>query len=111
MPGTGPRWSSALPGICLINNGADYAADGYNALVINPNNWWPGFDVNLGQARGGRYWWNGLIRRDFTGGMVLMNYPGAPWATVTLPGSFRRTDGSYVSSITLGPRQGAILSY
>ena len=100
-----------VAGYFLVNNGGDYASDAYDSLVIDPNNWWPGFDVNLGQATGSRYWWNGFIRRDFTGGMVLMNYPGSPTVSMALPGSFRRIDGSVVNWISLGARQGAILRY
>ena len=100
----------AVAGYLLVNDGGNYVADAYGNLVIDPNNWWPGFDVNLGAASGPRYSWNGLMRRDFSGGMVLVNYPDAPWATVALPGAFRRTDGVVVNSVTLGPRQGVILS-
>ena len=100
----------AVAGSLLVNNGNVYVADAYDSMVINPNNWWSGFDVNLGAATGSRYSWNGLVRRDFTNGMVLMNYPGNPTATVTLPGSYKRVDGSWVTSVTLGARQGVILS-
>lgn len=96
-----------VAGYLLVNNGKNYAGD--PSMVADPNNWWPGFDVNLGTPTGSRYSWNGLQRRDFSGGMVLMNYPGNPTTTVSLPGPFRRADGSVVYSVTLGAKQGAIL--
>lgn len=100
----------AVAGSLLANNGNNYVADAYGANVIDPNNWWPGFDAKLGSATGARYSWNGLMRRDFSSGMVLMNYPGNPTVTVTLPGSYKRVDGSWVTSVTLGARQAVILS-
>jgi hypothetical protein len=98
----------------LINNGKDYAGD--TDMAADPSNWWTGFDVDLGAAEvsgdspgGGRYWWNGLMRRDFAGGMVLLNGPGGPAVNVALPGTFRRVDGATVTSLTLPPSRAAIL--
>src|SRR5439155_16920615 len=77
--------------------------------VTTPDNWWAGFDVNLGSPSGGRAYWNNLQRRNFTGGMVLVNEPGNPSITVTLPGTYKRVDGTSVTSVTLAARQGAVL--
>jgi hypothetical protein len=98
-----------VAGYLLVNNGNDYAADGYN-MVIDPGNWWPGFNVDLGTPSGSRYSWNGLMRRDFSGGMVLLNDPSGTTKTVTLPGTFKRVDGTSVTSVTLGARQAVILT-
>lgn len=95
-----------LAGYFLINNGGD----GYgNSDVNTPDNWWSGYDVNLGAATGGRYQWNGLWRRDFSGGMVLLNEPGSASKTASLGGTFKTLDGSSVTSLTLGTAHGAIL--
>jgi hypothetical protein len=59
---------------------------------------------------GGRYAWEGLLRRDFTRAVVLVNDPGARARTVTLPGSFTRVDGRPVRArLTLRGGRAAIL--
>ncbi|MBW2528645.1 MAG: hypothetical protein JRI23_31010 [Deltaproteobacteria bacterium] len=75
----------------------------------SPENWWSGHDVNLGAALGPRQTWNGLRRRDFAGGMVLVNEPGAPESTADLPGPHLNLAGETVTSVTLGPKSGAVL--
>src|SRR5262249_10913940 len=60
-------------------------------------------------ANGARYQWNGVLRRDFTNGIVLLNEPGASTKTLSLGGSFRNSSGAIVSSVTLGPGAGAVL--
>lgn len=94
-----------LAGYFLTSNGHD--AFGNNA--VTPDNWWSGYDVHLGSPQGGRYSWNGLLRRDFSGGMVLLNLPGGPWINVNLPGAYQRIDGNTVNSIGLGGSQGVVL--
>src|SRR5262249_23366764 len=42
----------------------------------SPSDWWQGYGVSLGTAHGDRYDWNGLLRRDFDGGFVVLNRPG-----------------------------------
>jgi hypothetical protein len=83
--------------------------DGLGNQSVTPNNWWSGYNVQLGSPLGGRYTWNGLWRRDFQNGMVLLNVPSAPQVTVNLPGSYQRDDGSTASTVTLGGAQGAVL--
>jgi hypothetical protein len=90
----------------LINDGHDYI----NGQQQTPQSWWPGFDVDLGEAAGSRYSWNGVLRRDFAGGVSLVNPPGSPTVTVSLPGPMRTAAGSQVSSVTLGPAAGAVLA-
>lgn len=94
-----------LAGYFMTNNGTD--AEGDQAMT--PNNWWAGYDLNLGTAQGARYSWNTLLRRDFSGGMALMNLPKAATVTVTLPHAFTRVDGTVVTQVTLAAGQGAIL--
>jgi hypothetical protein len=94
-----------LAGYFLISSGGDAEAD----QSMTPNNWWAGYNVNIGTAQGARYNWNNLLRRDFSGGMVLLNPPQSASVTVTLPKSYQRISGSTVSKITLAAGQGAVL--
>ena len=96
-----------VAGYLLVNNGNDSAGDA--AMLVDPGNWWPGFNVDLGTPSGSRTWWNGVMRRDFSGGIVLLNDPSGSTVTLTLPEAFKRVDGTTVTSVTLGPKQAAIL--
>ena len=95
-----------LAGYFLVNDGDDYVSTSVGMLQ---GQWWSGYDTNLGDAKGARYLWNGVWRRDFTGGFVLLNEPGATTKTLNLGTSARTTSGASVSSITLAPAQGAVL--
>jgi Hypothetical glycosyl hydrolase family 15 len=75
-----------------------------------PTNWWAGWNVNLGEASGPRYTWNGLLRRDFEGGMVLVNSPDEPTRTVTLSTPMQNVSGATVTSVTLTAASSAILT-
>jgi hypothetical protein len=74
-----------------------------------PTSWWPGFDVNLGEATGARHPWGNVLRRDFTGGMALVNPPGSPTQTISLPTPMQDPSGNAVSSLTLPAASGAVL--
>jgi len=63
-----------------------------------------GAPVSARRALGGGSVW----RRDFTGGVVLVNTGNAP-TTVALGGSFTDMAGRSVSSVTLAPTSAAIL--
>ncbi|HYU61726.1 MAG TPA: putative glycoside hydrolase [Solirubrobacterales bacterium] len=97
-----------LASYLLISNGGDRLSTHYRAT---PADWWQGWDTNLGAANGARYSWQGLLRRDFSGGIALVNQPGASSVTVQLPSGVTWTDlnGNVVTSVTLGARQGAVL--
>lgn len=90
----------------LISEGSDAISSDYQA---DPDNWWGGWQTDLGAAQGPRYSWNGLLRRDFAGGFVLVNEPGATTTTVSLGATYTDINGNSVSSVTLGARQGAVL--
>ncbi|MGH7894470.1 MAG: hypothetical protein ACREQL_07365, partial [Candidatus Binatia bacterium] len=68
-----------------------------------------GWEVALGDAQGARFPSNGLWRRDFASGRVLVNPPGAPARTIPLDGTFRTLAGASVTSVRLGPAEGAVL--
>ena len=90
----------------LISSGKDMVADNSQT----PTYWWRGFNTDLGKAQGGRYSWQGLWRRDFAGGIALLNPPESPSLAVTLPQPLQRVDGSVVSTVTLEAGQGAVLN-
>ena len=74
-----------------------------------PVDWWKGYDVRLGAARGDRYRWHGVLRRDFERGLVLLNEPGAPAVTLRLDRDYAEVAGGRRSAVTLGPAQGVVL--
>jgi hypothetical protein len=94
-----------VAGYFLISDGQD----GFGNDQAGPYSWSKAYDVDLGQPQAGRYSWNNLLRRDFSGGIVLLNPAYSSPVTVTLPGTFQRADGSTLTSITLNGGQGAIL--
>jgi hypothetical protein len=100
-----PNLEYSLGSYFLISRDRDMIGD----LATTPDNWWPGYDVELGTPLGERYDWQGLIRRDFSGGIVLVNEPDAPTRTVTLPGSYRTVTNQTVTSVTLAAKTGRVL--
>lgn len=92
----------------LVNNGGDLVStEEYSRIA--PGSTWAGFTADLGDALGPRYRWNGLWRRDFTKGVVLVNDPGASSVTVSLGNSYEDLGGQAVDSLTLGSREAAVL--
>ena len=89
----------------LISTGNDAVGGGGQT----PDNWWPGWSVELGAAAGQRYLWSGLLRRDFSGGLVLVNQPGEPSRSVKLASPMLNLSGNTVTSVTLPAASGAIL--
>lgn len=96
----------ALANYMLINTGRD----GIGEIHQTPDNWWSGWDTNLGEALGERYEWQGLFRRDFAGGMVLVGEPGAAPRTITLSRPMTTLDGRTVTSVTVGGTSGVVLT-
>ena len=95
-----------LAGYLLINDGQDFVSTSFGTL---PTSAWPAYDTDLGAATGGRYLWNGVWRRDFTGGIVLMSEPGTTTKTLDLGGTYVTTGGTSVTSVTLSASRGAVL--
>jgi hypothetical protein len=85
--------------------------DGVGLGSMTPENWWSGFDIDLGEALGPRTVWQGVLRRDFTRGVTLVNEPQAPTRTVALPAPLLTASGATVASVTLGAGAGAVLRY
>jgi putative glycosyl hydrolase-like family 15 (GHL15) protein len=80
-----------------------------NAPGGMPDRWWPGYDVVLGSPRGVRYGWAGVLRRDFDGGLVLLNPPDAPTARVALGRTCSDLRGRRRRTVTLRSASGAVL--
>jgi hypothetical protein len=87
----------------------DTGRDGVGLKSMTPSNWWPMLDVDLGSAKGARFDWEGLIRRDYAAGMALVNPPGAATRTVALPAPMIDESGAKVSSVTLEAANGTTL--
>ncbi len=95
-----------LAGYLLVNADQDGVGNDWGTT---PDGWWAGYDVSLGDALGPRYVWNGLVRRDFQSGLVLLNEPGAPSRTVQLDRAYTDLAGRQVISLTLAPASGVVL--
>ena len=104
--GTDQAREYGLAAYFLVSTGTDAIG---NDPGGTPDDWWAGYDVSLGGAAGGRYTWNGLIRRDFDGGTVLLNEPGSPQVTVGLDAAYTDLAGNRRTTISLGAAQGAVL--
>jgi hypothetical protein len=90
----------------LVNESRDGVGTSYRNT---PDDWWSaGYDLDLGAAKGRRYVWNGLLRRDFDDGYVLVNQPDASRKTVSTPGAID-LDGAAQPTTTLGDAEGVVL--
>lgn len=96
----------SLAGWMLISNGRDLYGSRDRS---NPNNWWSGFNVNLGQALGPRYQWMNVHRRDFEHGMVLLNGPEGGLKRLSLPTTHYRLNRDLTDEVTLRNKSAAIL--
>jgi len=91
QPSARPRAQREYNLACLLL--ARAGRDALDDQDARPSRWWSGFDADPGAPRGQRYDWQGLLRRDFTRAVVLVNDPGASARTVTVPGRFARLGG------------------
>ncbi len=97
-----------ITGYLMFNNGGDTVTNVSTTGL--PANWWPGNDMNLGDALGARTRDStGLYRRDFTQGVALLVEPGAATRTINLGSTYYNAAGQAVTSVTLGGSQGAVL--
>ena len=90
----------------LISNGRDGVG---NQQIRNSSGWWSGYDIDLGEPKGPRTLWNGLLRRDYSHGVALVNPPESPTRTVSFPSPLITVEGAQVTSLTLNQKQGAVL--
>jgi len=89
----------------MISTGNDSIGD----QVTTPNNWWKGYDVDLGAPLGPRTYNNGVFQRNFSGGIVLLGEPGLSPTAVNLGGIFTTLSGASVISVTISGQQGIVL--
>ncbi len=97
-----------LGGALLTSNGHD-AITSDVVSHVSPSSLWGGFDTDLGAAVGERRFEDGVHRRAFSRGAVFLTEPGAARTTIELGQIMRTLDGRLVQSITLGPREAAVL--
>jgi hypothetical protein len=90
----------------LISSGRDALG---NDAAGAPDGWWPGYDVSLGAPRSAAYRRDGIWRRDFERGSVLVNEPGAPRRRVAVGPGYRGLDGGVRRVVTLDAASGAVL--
>ena len=101
--------SFELASYFLVSEGGDAIASDFHA---DPDNWWSGWDVDLGDAQGARHTQSGVLTRDFSKGATFVNAPGGNRQTVTLPtdGVWKNLNGNTVTQVTLDPHEGAVLT-
>lgn len=96
-----------LAGYFLVSEPGDSIAP---ESFINPDDYWPGWDVDLGEPEGRRYIWrDGLIRRDFERGFAVVNQPGAAPVELRLPEGHTDAAGEPLTELTLNERNGAVV--
>jgi hypothetical protein len=86
---------------CLMDDGVFH----YGANFSPPYAWFDEYDVKLGKALAGpstTAWRQGVYRRDFEGGIVLVNPKGNGAVTVDLEQDYRRIDGTQDRSVNDG---------
>lgn len=103
---TDPEREYGLASYFLVSTGLDSLG---NDPGSTPDDWWSGYDVQLGAPLGDRYDWNGVLRRDFEHGVALVNEPEAPQRTLDLEKAYTTLGGQQTSSVTLGAARGAVL--
>jgi ABC-type cobalt transport system substrate-binding protein len=98
--------SDFYPLACYLNvaQGNDLFCQGFDLL----SNWAQVDYIALGTPTTDRYDWNGLIRRDYTDGTVLVCEPGGSGGG-SLGKTYTDPNGNLVSSVSLTGRTGAIL--
>lgn len=86
---------------------------GPGAMFYRPDQgldpWAPDWTINIGAPLGVRYQVATAWRRDFSRGVALVN-PTSTSVTVPLGRSYSTQDGEIVTSMTLGPTTGAVLT-
>lgn len=96
----------ALASYFLVSAGND-ALD-YD-VASTPDDWWAGYGVQLGDAAGPGRRSQGVWRRDFVDGAVLVNEPGSPVRTIQVGSGYRDLSGIVRTSVRLGPTSGIVL--
>lgn len=93
----------------LISTGGDMIGADGDRDRMNPDNFWEGYYTYLGEALGPRYIQNGVFRRDFECGVVVVNQPEEPTRTVNFDEFMTDLEGNLVNSVTLDDGEGEVL--
>ena len=93
----------------LINRGQDMISSNQLRWTA-PDSWWKGYELDLGRALGPRQTWQGLLRRDFECGIVLLNQPEMPTRSASLDSELSDLSGNTRSTIILAESEAAILT-
>ena len=102
---TGSLGEYGVAAYFLISSGRD----GLGGHDVTPDHWLAALDLDLGAPLGPRSKAGGVYRREFERGVVVLNEPKAPAATVSTCSDCAGMDGGLVSSVKLMGGQGAIL--
>jgi len=108
---TEAEWLYELATYFLVKSGDDMLGADGDRSRINPDNFWEGYDVRLGDPLGERSLTsNGLFRRDYRCGVVVLNQPDQPTRSLDLGETFTVLGtGAPASSIGLDASRAAIL--
>jgi hypothetical protein len=104
----GARYALATMLLAARTENLLYASAGYSDEV-----WWPEYAIanSLGRPTGGyRVLRNGVYRRDFTGGVVLVNPRTRPASRIRLGGTFSGSGLRSVTAVSLAPTSGVVLA-
>lgn len=107
---TDPEWFYELAFYFLIKRGGDLLCADGDRSRMSPNNLDPIYSTNLGGATSDRYLWNGLYRRDYELGFVLVNPPGATTINVNLDKEYNNLDRSAVDSVSMTAGSGMVFT-
>src|SRR5262249_11022976 len=80
-----------------------------NDTATTPDAFYAGYNADLGTPAGARYAWSNVWRRDFAGGIVLVNEPYRTTRTLTIPDGYQDLDGVPRTSVTLAGGTGIVL--
>lgn len=97
-----------IAGYLLITDGSDLiSTEDWDRIA--PGSLFGGFRTDLGYALGPREVVGETIRREFTGGLVIMNQPRSPRVTVQLDQPWLTQNGATVTRVTLDTREAIVL--
>ncbi|MDX1645742.1 MAG: putative glycoside hydrolase [Longimicrobiales bacterium] len=105
------EWVYELATYLLIKSGDDMIGADGDRSRMNPDNFWEGYDIAFGEPLGDRYVADGLFRRDYRCGTVVLNQPDQVTRTVDLGETLLLVggEGARVSSVTLDEYRAAVL--
>ena len=97
-----------IAGALLVNDGTDLVTT-EDWERIAPTGLFRGFLTDLGDAVGPREVVDGVITREFTDGLVVLNQPRSDATVVELAEPWMNDDGTLVTSVELAPSEAVLL--